>query len=100
MRRTLKVEKAFSPFHKGDGHVTDDTLMTRVLVHAYSVKRDHLDAYDVEALMLPAIVDEKTWIPELDREDLLYHRLFLAAKWLVVKLCYGLGCPADAGGGD
>ena len=43
-----EVEKPFSPFHKGDGHVTDDTLMTRVLVRAYDVKRDHLDAYDVE----------------------------------------------------
>ena len=97
IRRTRKVEKAFSPFHKGDGHVTDDTLMTRVLVHAYDVKRDHLDAYDVEALMVPAIVDEKTWVPELDREDLLYHRLFLAEKWLVLKLRYGHADPRDAG---
>jgi hypothetical protein len=45
--------RPFSPFHKGDGHVTDDTLMTRVLVHAYDVKRDHLDAYDVEELIVP-----------------------------------------------
>ena len=59
IRRTKGVEKPFSPFHKGDGHVTDDTLMTRVLVHAYDVKRDHLDAYDVETLIVPAIVDEK-----------------------------------------
>ena len=41
--------KPFSPFWKGDGHVTDDTLMTRVLVQAYATKRDHLDAYDVES---------------------------------------------------
>ena len=100
IRRTLKVEKAFSPFHKGDGHVTDDTLMTRVLVHAYDVKRDHLDAYDVEELMLPEIVDRPTWIPELDREDLLYHRLFLAEKWLVLKLRYGHADPRDAGIGN
>ena len=100
IRRTRKVEKAFSPFHKGDGHVTDDTLMTRVLVHAYDVKRDHLDAYDVEALIVPAIVDEKTWVPELDREDLLYHRLFLAEKWLVLKLRYGHADPRDAGVGN
>ena len=99
IRRT-KVEKPFSPFHKGDGHVTDDTLMTRVLVHAYDVKRDHLDAYDVEALIVPAIVDEKTWVPELDREDLLYHRLFLAEKWLVLKLRYGHADPRDAGVGQ
>jgi ADP-ribosylglycohydrolase len=92
--------RPFSPFWKGDGHVTDDTLMTRVLVHAYDVKRDHLDAYDVERLMLPAIVDEKTWVPELDREDLLYHRLFLAEKWLVLKLRYGHADPREAGVGN
>jgi len=92
--------RPFSPFWKGDGHVTDDTLMTRVLVHAYSVKRDHLDAYDVERLMLPAIVDEKTWVPELDRDDLLYHRLFLAEMWLVLKLRYGHADPRESGVGN
>ncbi len=100
IRRTRKMEKPFSPFHKGDGHVTDDTLMTRVLVHAYGVKRDHLDAYDLERLMLPEIVDKATWIPELGREDLLYHRLFLAEKWLVLKLRYGHADPRDAGVGN
>jgi ADP-ribosylglycohydrolase len=100
IRRTRQVEKPFSPFHKGDGHVTDDTLMTRVLVHAYDVKRDHLTAYDVESLIVPAIVDEKMWVPELGREDLLYHRLFLAEKWLVLKLRYGHADPRDAGVGN
>ena len=74
--------------------------MTRVLVQAYATKRDHLDAYDVERLVVPAIVDEATWIPELDREDLLYHRLFLAEKWLVLKLRYGHADPRDAGVGN
>jgi ADP-ribosylglycohydrolase len=100
IRRTRGIQKPFSPFHKGDGHVTDDTLMTRVLVHAYDVKRDHLDSYDVELLMLPEIVDKPTWIPELGREDLLYHRLFLAEKWLVLKLRYGNTDPRDAGVGN
>ena len=100
IRRARGIEKPFSPFHKGDGHVTDDTLMTHVLVHAYEVKRDHLDAYDVEALLLPEIVDRTTWIPELGREDLLYHRLFLAEKWLVLKLRYGHADPRDAGVGN
>jgi ADP-ribosylglycohydrolase len=97
IRRTRDLEKPFSPFHKGDGHVTDDTLMTRVLVHAYDVKRDHLDAYDVEQLIVPAIVDEKMWVPELNREDLLYHRLFLAEKWLVLKLYIAPVGIANAG---
>ncbi len=100
IRRTKKVEKPFSPFHKGDGHITDDTLMTRALVNVYAAKRDHLDAYDVEALLVPEIVDRGTWIPELNREDLLYHRLFLAEKWLVLKLRYGHADPRDAGVGN
>ena len=100
IRHDRNMLKPFSPFWKGDGHVTDDTLMTRVLVQAYATKRDHLDAYDLERLILPLIVDEKTWIPELDREDLLYHRLFLAEKWLVLKLRYGHADPRDAGVGN
>ena len=100
IRHQRNMLKPFSPFWKGDGHVTDDTLMTRVLVQAYATKRDHLDAYDVERLLLPAIVDDKQWIPELDREDLLYHRLFLAEKWLVLKLRYGHADPRDAGVGN
>lgn len=100
IRRARGIEKPFSPFHKGDGHVTDDTLMTRVLVGAYAEKRDHLEAHDVESLIVPAIVDEKMWIPELDREDLLYHRLFLAEKWLVLKLRYGHADPREAGVGN
>jgi ADP-ribosylglycohydrolase len=100
IRHQRNMVKPFSPFWKGDGHVTDDTLMTRVLVRAYASKRDHLDAYDIERLVVPAIVDEATWIPELDREDLLYHRLFLAEKWLVLKLRYGHADPRDAGVGN
>jgi ADP-ribosylglycohydrolase len=100
IRHQRNMVKPFSPFWKGDGHVTDDTLMTRVLVRAYAQKRDHLDAYDVERYVVPAIVDEATWIPELDRDDLLYHRLFLAEKWLVLKLRYGHADPRDAGVGN
>ena len=100
MRHRLNVVKPFSPFWKGDGHVTDDTLMTRVVVRAYAAKRDHLGAHDLEELVVPMLVDEATWIPELDREDLLYHRLFLAEKWLVLKLRYGHADPRDAGVGN
>src|SRR5205823_6528083 len=40
IRRMKGIEKPFSPFHKGDGHVTDDTLLTRALVEVYAEKRD------------------------------------------------------------
>ena len=100
IRHDRNMVKPFSPFWKGDGHVTDDTLMIGVLVRAYATKRDHLEAHDLERLIVPLIADEKMWIPELDREDLLYHRLFLAEKWLVLKLRYGHADPRDAGVGN
>ncbi len=100
IRMTKGIDKPFSPFHKGDGHITDDTLMTRALVNVYDEKRDHLDAFDVESRLMPQLIDDKVWIPELGREDLLYHRLFLAEKWLVARLRYGHGDPREGGVGN
>jgi len=100
IRMTKGFEKPFSPFHKGDGHITDDTLMTRALVNVYAAKRDHLDAFDVESKLMPQLIEDKVWIPELGREDLLYHRLFLAEKWLVARLRFGHGDPREAGVGN
>lgn len=100
IRRMKGIEKLFSPFHKGDGHVTDDTLMTRALVNVYAQKRDHLDAFDIEALLVPQLIEDPIWVPELNRDEILYHRLFLAEKWLVLKLKYGHADPREAGNGN
>lgn len=89
-----------SPYHKGDGHVTDDTLMTRAMVQAYLRKGDHLDAYDIEQLLVPQLVDELTWIPEFETEAPLLRRIFLAEKWLVLRLQYGHVDPREAGVGN
>jgi ADP-ribosylglycohydrolase len=99
MSRALN-DRPLAPFHKGDGHVTDDTLLTRALVRVYVRKRDHLDAYDVEQLLVPELIAERIWIPELGREELLLHRLFLAEKWLVLRLHYGHVDPREAGVGN
>jgi ADP-ribosylglycohydrolase len=100
IRRMRGLEKPFSPFHKGDGHVTDDTLLTRALVAVYAEKRDRLTAFDIAERLVPRLVDEKVWVPEYGREELLYHRLFLAEKWLVLKLKYGHADPREAGVGN
>jgi ADP-ribosylglycohydrolase len=100
IRMTKGIEKPFSPFHKGDGHITDDTLMTRALVKVYAAKRDHLDAFDIESSLVPLLIEDKVWIPELGREDLLYHRIFLAEKWLVARLRYGHADPREGGVGN
>jgi ADP-ribosylglycohydrolase len=89
-----------SPYHKGDGHVTDDTLMTRVLARAYLRKRDHLDAYDMESLVAPQLIDDLVWIPELEDTQPLLRRLFLAEKWLVLRLVHAHADPREAGVGN
>jgi len=100
IRRVKGIEKPFSPVHKGDGHVTDDTLLTRALVEVYADKRDRLTAFDVAERLVPRLVDAKVWVPEYGREELLYHRLFLAEKWLVLKLKYAHTDPREAGVGN
>ena len=89
-----------SPYHKGDGHVTDDTLMTNLLVRVYAMKRDHLDAYDIAEQLVPLLLHEKVWIPELEREAIPLLRVFLAEKWLVTRLHYAHVDPREAGVGN
>lgn len=92
--------RPIAPYHKGDGHVTDDTLMTTALVEVYDRVRDHLDAYAVADHLVPLLIGEKRWIPEFDDEAILLQRLFLAEKWLVARLHYGHVDPREAGVGN
>src|SRR5690606_4674257 len=45
-------------------------------------------------------IGEKRWIPELEAEALPLHRVFLAEKWLVLRLHYGHADPREAGVGN
>ncbi|MCT2584814.1 ADP-ribosylglycohydrolase family protein [Actinophytocola gossypii] len=92
--------RPIAPYHKGDGHVTDDTLMTTALVRVYDTVRDHLDAHAVAEHLVPLLMGERRWIPELETETILLHRLFLAEKWLVARLHYGHVDPRSAGVGN
>lgn len=92
--------RPIAPYHKGDGHITDDTLMTHTLVNVYAAKRDHLCAHDIAELMVPMLLTEQRWVPELERETLLLHRVFLAEKWLVTRLHYAHADPREAGVGN
>jgi ADP-ribosylglycohydrolase len=95
-----RTARPHAPYHKGDGHVTDDTLMTTLLVKVYEQKRDHLGAYDVAELLAPLLVNERVWIPELEMESVALQRIFLAEKWLVARLLYGHVDPREAGVGN
>ncbi len=95
-----KNARPIAPYHKGDGHITDDTLMTTALVSVYDTVRDHLDAYDIANHLVPLLIGERRWIPELETETILLHRIFLAEKWLVARLHYGHIDPREAGVGN
>ncbi|MDN3287610.1 ADP-ribosylglycohydrolase family protein [Streptomyces thermocarboxydus] len=95
-----RTARPIAPYHKGDGHVTDDTLMTHALVRVYAKVRDHLDAYAVADHLVPDLMTGPRWIPELEAETIPLHRIFLAEKWLVARLHYGHVDPREAGVGN
>lgn len=92
--------RPIAPYHKGDGHVTDDTLMTHALVEVYAKRRRRLDAYAIAEDFVPLLIEEKRWVPELEADALLVNRIFLAEKWLVARLHYGHVDPREAGVGN
>jgi ADP-ribosylglycohydrolase len=95
-----RTARPLAPYHKGDGHVTDDTLMTHALVRVYERVRDHLDAYAIADHLVPDLMTNPRWIPELETEALPLQRIFLAEKWLVARLHYGHLDPREAGTGN
>ncbi|WP_327282952.1 ADP-ribosylglycohydrolase family protein [Streptomyces sp. NBC_01205] len=95
-----RTARPIAPYHKGDGHVTDDTLMTHALVRVYEAVRDHLDAYAVAEHLVPDLMTNPRWIPELEAEALPLQRIFLAEKWIVTRLHYAHADPREAGNGN
>ncbi|WP_328860240.1 ADP-ribosylglycohydrolase family protein [Streptomyces sp. NBC_00306] len=95
-----RTARPIAPYHKGDGHVTDDTLMTHALIRVYGTVRDHLDAYAVADHLVPDLLSTPRWIPELEAEALPLQRIFLAEKWLVARIHYGHLDPREAGSGN
>ncbi|MFD9574866.1 ADP-ribosylglycohydrolase family protein [Streptomyces sp. NPDC059982] len=95
-----RTARPLAPYHKGDGHVTDDTLMTHALIRVYAAVRDHLDAYAVADHLVPDLMTVPRWIPELEAEALPLQRVFLAEKWIVTRLHYAHADPREAGTGN
>ncbi|MFF5916973.1 ADP-ribosylglycohydrolase family protein [Streptomyces flavochromogenes] len=95
-----RTARPIAPYHKGDGHVTDDTLMTHALIRVYEKVRGHLDAYAVADHLVPDLMGNPVWIPELEAEALPLQRIFLAEKWLVTRIHYGHVDPREAGSGN
>lgn len=86
--------------YKGDGNVSDDTLMVLALIRAYVNKCGHLDAHDMATYFLPEIVDKPIWIPEYQREMPLVERLFYPEKYLFLRLRLASVNPREGGLGN
>ena len=67
---------------RGNGIVTDDTLMTLALMNIYGEVTRHLDAWDMADGMVREIAWKLRWVPELQREAMLIDRLFYPEKWI------------------
>ncbi|HYK96858.1 MAG TPA: ADP-ribosylglycohydrolase family protein [Candidatus Acidoferrales bacterium] len=96
----LDAGRGTTRYQKGDGRITDDTLMTLALVEVYRQRRRHLSAYDIADTLVPLLMNSVRWLPDMEREDTLIQRLFLAEKWLVTRLHYAHADPREAGVGN
>ena len=95
-----RTARPMSPYHKGDGHVTDDTLMTLALARVYATVRDHLTAFEIAEHLVPELAERVIFVPELETDTVLLNRLFLAEKYLVLRLRSANADPREAGVGN
>ena len=84
---------------KGDGRITDDTLMTEVLIHAYLDRRDHLEALDYAEVMHPLMRARDVFVPEQQRAIPLWERLAGAEQLPWLKMAMNQD-PRQAGLGN
>ncbi|WP_266065405.1 ADP-ribosylglycohydrolase family protein [Brucella intermedia] len=85
---------------RGNGIVTDDTLMTLCLMSVYNDVKRHIDAWDMAAGMVREIAWKPRWVPELQRETLLIERLFYPEKWIFQRHQLSNCDPREGGIGN
>lgn len=92
--------RPIAPYYKGDGHITDDSMMVESLISVYDQVRDNLDAFSFAKYIIPELIEKPRYIPELQKETLLILRLYYAEKWLLQRLHLGKVDPREAGVGN
>jgi ADP-ribosylglycohydrolase len=85
---------------RGNGIVTDDTLMMRALINVYLKEKRHLDAYDMGKEFIKEIAFRKTYIPEFDKEGLVIDRLFYPEKHIFLRHVLANCEPREGGHGN
>lgn len=101
-----KWYKADAPFEvtqgkaRGNGIVTDDTLMTNALINVYLTEERHLDAYDMGNEFIKEIVYKKQYIPEFGKEAMIIDRLFYPEKYIFMRHVLANCEPREGGIGN
>ncbi|MDB5586708.1 MAG: ADP-ribosylglycohydrolase family protein [Devosia sp.] len=85
---------------RGNGIVTDDTLMTLALMDIYGDVGRHLDAWDMADGMVRQIAWTPRYVPELQREAMLIERLFYPEKWIFQRHQLSACDPRQGGVGN
>ncbi|MBB6669105.1 ADP-ribosylglycohydrolase family protein [Cohnella nanjingensis] len=85
---------------RGEGIVTDDTLMTLALMQVYCIERRHLDAYDMANELVKEIAFRPRFIPEFGREALILERLFYPEKHIFNRHALANCDPREGGYGN
>ena len=92
--------KGVGHYWKGNGRITDDTLMVEALINAYNDARDHLDAYGYAKYLLPQVCNTVVWVPEYQKEMPIFERLWVPEKYPRWRLQYNNAEPRTAGVGN
>lgn len=89
-----------SHYWKGNGRITDDTLMTEAFLNAYIKAESHLDAYGYAEFIIPQVADAKVWVPEYQQTMAIWERLWVPEKYPMFRLRYNNAEPRTAGVGN
>jgi ADP-ribosylglycohydrolase len=85
---------------RGNGIVTDDTLMTLCVMEVYGEVNRHLDAWDMAGGMVRQIAWTPRYVPEHQREMMLVDRLFYPEKWIYQRHQLAAVDPRQGGIGN
>jgi len=97
----MRKQVTISPqLERGNGRFTDDTLMTHLMIETIAELGRHIDAFDLADVFVPKMAFDIKWIPELQVESNVLTRVFLAEKYLVLKLWSVKNDPREAGVGN
>ena len=85
---------------RGNGIITDDTLMTMALLDVYLELNRHIDAYDMGNQFVKQVVYTKRYIPEFGREATIQERLFYPEQYIFMRHVLANCEPREGGIGN